>query len=78
MSTITLQRVVECSAQNHVTIVVTGDVTHTYRSTMEELLAPMNDEERDAFVKGIIRFAKLTRSAEQVRTALASGVAVTI
>ena len=78
MATITLTRTQECTAQTHVTISVTGDVTYTYRGDMEDLTAPMTEEEKAAFVKGLIRFAKIGRTRAQVRTALTSGVVVTI
>ncbi len=78
MASITLTRTQECAAQNHVVIAVTGDVTYTYRGDMADLTAPITEAEKDAFVKLLIRFAKLTRTNVQVRTALGNGVTVTL
>lgn len=78
MSTMTLTRTFECPAQNHVTIVVAGDVSHTYHGTMADLTSPITDAEKDAFIKALIRFAKIGRTNAQVRTALTNGVVVTI
>jgi hypothetical protein len=78
MATLTITRTVECAAQNHVTLSVTGDVTHTYNGTMVDLTGPITDDEKDAFIKLLIRFAKIGRTGAQVRTALTNGVTVTI
>ncbi len=78
MASLTLTRTLECAAQNHVVIAVTGDVTYTYRGDMADLTAPISDAEKDAFVKLLIRFAKISRTNNQVRTALTNGVTVTV
>lgn len=78
MASMTLTRTTECAAQNHVTITVTGDVSHVYRGDMVDLTAPITETEKDIFIKMIIRFAKIGRTNGQVRTALANGVTVTI
>ncbi len=78
MSSLTLTRTQECAAQNHVVITVTGDVTYTYRGDMADLTGPISDAEKDAFVKLLIRFSKITRTNAQVRTALGNGATVTL
>ena len=78
MATMTLTRTVECDAQNHFTIAVTGDVSYTYHGTMADLTGPISDSEKEAFIKLLIRFAKIGRTNAQVRTALTNGVTVTI
>ena len=78
MASLTITRTFECAAQNHVTLAVTGDVTHTYHSEMSDLTGPISDMEKDAFIKLLIRFAKIGRTNAQVRTALTNGVTVTI
>ena len=78
MASLTITRSSECAAQNHVTLVVTGDVSHTYLTTMDNLTDPVTDEEKDVFIKLLIRFAKIGRTRAQVRNALTTGVTVTI
>lgn len=78
MASMTLQRTTECPAQNHVTITVTGDVQHVYHGDMADLTSPLTEAEKDAFVKGLIRFAKIGRTKAQVRNALTNGVTVTV
>ncbi len=78
MSSLTLTRTFECAAQNHITIAVTGDVTYTYRGTLEEITAPVTEEEKEAFIKVLMRVAKIGRTRAQIRNALTNGYTVTI
>lgn len=78
MASMTITRTWECGALNHVTLAVTGDVTYTYHSDMNDLTAPITDEEKAAFVRVLIRFARIGRTNAQVRNALTSGVTVTV
>jgi hypothetical protein len=78
MASMTLTRTAECAAQNHITIEISGDVQHTYHGDMDELTAPVTEAEKDAFVKLLIRFAKIGRTRAQIRNALGNGVTVTI
>lgn len=78
MASMTLQRLSECTAQNHVAISITGDVSHTFYGDMESLTAPLTDEDKNNFIKVLIRFARIGRTNAQVRTALTNGVTVTI
>lgn len=74
----TITRTAECAAQNHVTLSVTGDVTYTYRGDLEDLTAPITDADKDAFLRVLLRFAKIGRTRAQVRTALGNGFTVTV
>jgi hypothetical protein len=78
LATLNIIRTTECPAQNHVTIAVTGDVAHTYHGDMADFLAPMTNDEKNAFVKGLLRFAKIGRTNAQMRNALTNGVTVTV
>jgi len=78
MASMNIQRTWECGSLNHVTLSVTGDVTHTYHGDMADLIAPITEDEKNAFIKVLIRFAKIGRTNAQVRTALTNGVVVTI
>ena len=78
MATITLTRTFECTAQNHIVIAVTGDVAYTYHGTLDDILAPISDNDKDTFIKVLLRTAKIGRTKAQIRTALGAGYAVTI
>ena len=78
MSSITLTRTAECTSQNHVTIAVTGDVTHTFHGDMDMLTDPITDAEKDIFIKCLIRLGKIGRTRAQLRNALSNGVTVTL
>lgn len=78
MASLTIQRTYECAAQTHVTLTVTGDVSHVYHATLAEIIAPLEDHEKDTFIRALIKFAKIGRTTAQIRTALTNGVTVTI
>lgn len=78
MASMTITRTFECASRNHVTLAVTGDVEYTYNGDMIDLTATVTDAEKEAFVKLLIRFARIGRTNAQVRTALTNGVTVTI
>ena len=78
MASVTLTRTFECTAQNHIVIAVTGDVAYTYHGTLDDILEPVTEDEKDAFVKVLLRIAKIGRTKAQVRTALGAGYTVTI
>ena len=78
MASITLTRTRECANQNHVTIAVTGDVTYEFHSDMDFLTAPVTDEEKDIFLKCLLKIAKIGRTRAQIRTGLTNGYTVTI
>lgn len=77
MASVTLTRTSECAAQNHIIIAVTGDVTHSFSTTRDELKRPMTDEEKSATIIGLIRLLKVGRTWGQVRDLLV-GYTVTI
>ena len=78
MPTITLTRTNVCPSGNHFTINVTGDVSHTANYSVEEFLAPVTPEEKDLFIKMLIKFAKVGRTKAQAVNALDAGYQVTI
>lgn len=78
MATLTITRTFECTAQNHVHLNITGDVSHVVRSDMVDLTAPLTDEDKTTFIRALIKLAKIGRTNAQVRTALQNGVTVTI
>ena len=78
MASMTITRTAECAAQNHVTLAVTGDVAYTYHGDLDDLTAPITDADKAAFLRVLLRFAKIGRTRAQVRTALANGFTVTV
>lgn len=78
MASITLTRVSECASQNHMHIAVTGDVTYEFNGELEDILSPITDTEKEAFIKVLLRIAKIGRTKAQVRNALGAGYTVTI
>lgn len=78
MASFTLTRTRECGSQNHVTISVTGDVTYTFDGDMADLTGPVTEDEKEAFLKVLLRVAKIGRTRTQIRNALTNGYTITI
>lgn len=78
MSTLTLTATNECAGQNHFDLTVTGDVQYTTHTELGDLTKPLTEEEKDAFIKVLIRVGAIGRSRNQVRNTLANGWTVTI
>lgn len=78
MASITLTKTNTCAADNHFTLEATGDITVSAHYSSAEFLAPITDEEKATFLRLLVRFAKIGRTAAQVKTALNNGVTVTI
>lgn len=78
MASITLTRTFECAAQNHITLNVTGDVSYTFHGDMGDITSPISEDEKQAFIKVLLRIAKIGRTRAQVRTALTNGYTVTV
>ena len=78
MATLTLTRSITCTAENHFTLTATGDVNHEAHFSVEQFSAPPTEVEKDAFVKLLVKFARIGRTNQQVLTALNNGVVVTV
>jgi len=78
MSSITITRISECASQNHVVLEVSGDVSYTYRGDMDTLTAPVTEDEKEAFIKVLMKIAKIGRTRAQIRTGLTNGYTITI
>lgn len=78
MGTITLTTVYECAGGDHLRISVTGDATDTLALYANDLTGPISDDERAIFLKVLLRLAKVGRSKQQIKNALASGLVVTV
>lgn len=78
MATIVLTKSSTCPAGNHFTLTVTGDVSHVANYSVEEFLAPVTEEEKDIFLRVLVKVAKIGRTRAQVVSALDAGYTVTI
>ena len=78
MSTLTLTRINTCTTGEHFTLVATGDIAISAHYNVNDFLAPLTAQDKADFLRLIVRFAKLSRTANQVKTALNNGVTVTI
>lgn len=79
MATITLQKVYECAAGDHLRVIVSGDVqAQDFGIYLPDLAGQITEEEKQAFLKVLLRVAKIGRTQQQVKTALTNGYTVTI
>ena len=78
MSSITITRTSECANQNHVVLEVSGDVSYTYRGDMDALTSPVTEEEKEAFIKVLMKIAKIGRTRAQIRNGLTNGYVINI
>jgi hypothetical protein len=78
MAMLQLQASNFCASENHFTLTATGDVSYTTHFSVDDFLAPLTKNEKDAFLKALVRFAMIGRTSAQVKTALINGVTVTI
>ena len=74
--TITLENI--CAGGNHLTFGVSGDATGNVRTLLDDMLGPLTDDEKTAFVKIIAKMARAGRTAAQARTLLQAGVTVIV
>lgn len=79
MSSITFQKVYECAAGDHLRLSVTGAVpAQDIGIYLPDLTSTITEEEKQAFLKVLLRVAKIGRTQQQVKTALTNGYTITI
>lgn len=78
MATLTLRITNVCAGGEHFTLTATGDVSYSCGYGVAEFTAPLTDAEKEAFLKVLVRFAKIGRTAQQVKNALIAGATVTV
>lgn len=78
MASITLTKSTECASQNHLIVAVTGDVSYTWHTDLDDISESITNDEKIAFLKVLLRIAKIGRTRAQVRTALTNGYTITI
>jgi hypothetical protein len=77
-TTVTLTASNFCPAGNHFTLTATGDIAFSAVYAIDEFIADLTDEEKAVILKGLVRLAKVTRTAAQVKSGLLAGVTVAI
>ena len=78
MSTITLLKTYECAGGDHLKITVSGDVSGTIAFYAPDLGDLVTEEDKEIFLKILLKIGKKTRTKAQLKTLLSSGWTVTI
>ena len=78
MSSLTLTTEYECAGGDHLRITVTGDVTATIPIYYPDMTGAITDEDKQIFLKVLLKIAKITRTKAQIKNGLAAGYTVTI
>lgn len=67
-----------CAGGNHFTFGITGDVVSTVKAETADISDVITTEDKTAFLKILIKLAKIGRSNNQVKTLFQSGVTVNV
>ena len=78
MSTITLTKSYECAGGDHLKIAITGDVTSTINFYAPDLADQVTEEDRETFLRVLLKIGKKTRTKAQLKTLLTNGWTITI
>ena len=79
MASITFKKVYECAAGDHLRLTITGDVpSQDIGVYLPDLAGSITEEEKQAFLKVLLRVAKIGRTQAQLKTALTNGHTITI
>lgn len=79
MANITFTKVYECAAGDHLRLAITGDVpSQEIGIYLPDLTGSITDEEKQAFLKVLLRVARIGRTQTQIKTALTNGYTITI
>ena len=78
MATITTKLTATCAGGDHLTFSITGAKVMTVKSNTSDMLAALTDQEAEAFVKCLIKLAKVGRTNAQVKTLFTTGVTITV
>lgn len=79
MATITFQKVYECAAGDHLRLSVSGNVpAQDVGVYLPDLAGAISEDEKQAFLKVLLRVAKIGRTQQQLKTALTNGYTITI
>lgn len=78
MGTITVTKTRECADGTHLTISITGDYNGTFNFYAPDLMEPITNEDREAFLRVLLRLCKKGKTMAQVKNALNNGITVSI
>lgn len=77
MATITVTATSICAGGNHLHLSVTGARTASVRLDIENMAAPITDDDMAAFVRVLCRLCRSGKTPAQTKLTLQSGVTVT-
>ena len=79
MASITFKKVYECAAGDHLRLTITGDVpSQEIGVYLPDLAGAITEEEKQAFLKVLLRVARIGRTQAQIKTALTNGYTINI
>lgn len=79
MANITFTKVYECAAGDHLRLAITGDVpAQEIGIYLPDLATSVSEEEKQVFLKVLLRIARIGRTQNQIKNALTNGYTITI
>ena len=79
MASITFTKVYECATGDHLRLSITGDVpSQEIGVYLPDLVGTITEDEKQVFLKVLLRIAKIGRTQTQIKTALNNGYTITI
>lgn len=79
MANITFTKVYECAAGDHLRIAITGDVpSQEIGIYLPDLAISVSEEEKQVFLRVLLRIARIGRTQNQIKNALTNGYTITI
>lgn len=79
MASITFKKVYECAAGDHLRLAITGDVpAQEIGIYLPDLTGSITEEEKQAFLKVLLRVARIGSTQAQLKTALTNGHTINI
>jgi len=78
MSAVIIQLTGICSGGNHLTFTASGDLSRSMVIDLNDLSAPITEQDAAAFIRVVARLAKLGRTNAQARALLQTGATVTV
>jgi hypothetical protein len=78
MTTLTLTASKLCKAGNHFQLTVTGDVSYVLHTSADEVMAPVTEEDKEAFLRVFLRLYARGKTRNQVKQALVAGLEFTL
>lgn len=79
MANLTFTKVYECAAGDHLRLAITGDVpSQEIGIYLPDLAISVSEEEKQVFLRVLLRIARIGRSQNQIKNALTNGYTITI